>query len=271
MKDSFSQGKSSFLYFYHDRPFIRHAENRIMLDHVLLEPLNTVQIFLFGICLSVCLLKFLALTRCKVALKYANKWEASNYVLVRTLKIWLSVLFVNMITCPLVNLSFFCNFHFFYVPLYGSTFLLNYMKEEKNTSEHNRTDRGRRISNWTTKSITILTKLLLQLLDRLRVWNLKVQYCLSINVTVFISDQEMGCCKNFELLDEDKKKLGILSQINFSEQSYSMWALTHWLVQCTRLADVTASDKITKVFKILWRVLERLKNLFCGILKKAKT
>lgn len=135
-----------------------------MLDHVLLEPLNTVQIFLFGICLSVCLLKFLALTRCKVALKYANKWEASNYVLVRTLKIWLSVLFVNMITCPLVNLSFFCNFHFFYVPLYGSTFLLNYMKEEKNTSEHNRTDRGRRISNWTTKSITILTKLLLQLL-----------------------------------------------------------------------------------------------------------
>lgn len=86
-------------------------------------------------------------------------------MLVRTLKIWLSVLFVNMITCPLVNLSFFCNFHFFYVPLYGSTFLLNYMKEEKSTS---RTDRGRKISNWTTESVTILTKVLLQLLDGLR-------------------------------------------------------------------------------------------------------
>lgn len=47
-----------------------------------------------------------------------------------------------MISCPLVNLSFFSNFHFFYLPLYGSAFLLNYMKEEKNIS---RTDRDMKI------------------------------------------------------------------------------------------------------------------------------
>lgn len=39
----------------------------------------------------------------------------------------------------------------------------------------------------------------------------------------------------------------------------------------THLVDLTVSDRITKVFKIVWRVLERLKNLLCGILKKAKT
>lgn len=109
------------------------------------------------ICLSVCLLKCLALTRCKVALKYANKWEVSNYVLVRTPKVWLSVLFVNMITCPLVNLSFFCNFHFFYLPLYGSAFLLNYMKEEKNIARIDRAMKNFKLDNkkcyYTDKSV----------------------------------------------------------------------------------------------------------------------
>lgn len=83
----------------------------------------------------------------------------------------------------------------------------------------------------------------------------------------------MGCCKGFELLDVNKNFLGILLQRNFPEQSYSMWALTHWLAQCkhTNRAYVTASGRITKVFKIAWRVLERLKNLFYGIRKKAKT
>lgn len=39
-----------------------------------------------------------------------------------------------MITCPPVNLCFFCSFYFFYLSLYGSASLLNYMKEDKNMS-----------------------------------------------------------------------------------------------------------------------------------------
>lgn len=173
---------------------------------------------------------------------------------VRTLKIWLSVLLVNMITCPLVNLSFFCNFHFFYLSLYGSAFVLNYMKEEKNISRTDKDMKNFKLCNWQKYYYSNLIG------SELKAWRYNIAWLSTPLFSILIRKWDVAWILS---------KVWVFHHKEIFLNSLTECGHQHIGTMQTHLADVIASDRTTKVFKIVWRVLKRLKNLFCGILKKS--